>query len=89
MKNFYNFFTIEDIQVEAASMFDEPVYPFWESTKNYVDTGEVIGLVITPQQDESSSVEVVDDVEEGGDPDHEEEGEDDEFDRGNLTPSAR
>ncbi|CAN0420699.1 unnamed protein product, partial [Laminaria digitata] len=31
MNNFYHFFIIEDIQVEAASMSLELVYPFWES----------------------------------------------------------
>ena len=88
MKNFYHFFIIEDIQVEAASMSLELVYPFWESTRNYVDTGEVIGLVTTPQKDASASDEVVDGEEEGGDSDDEVGGRE-EFYGDGLTPSAR
>lgn len=42
---FYAHELIDDIQEATAGMFPTPLYPEWDSTKNYLDTGELTGLV--------------------------------------------
>ena len=85
----YHGWIIEDIQEEAREFYADPLYPEWESTKNYVDTGEQLPLVsdLQEQQEQQSPSDESDDEDEAVDSDV--EGEDDLLRGGNMSPSAR
>ena len=61
----YDGWTIEDIQEESRDFYRSPVYQFWESTKNYRDTGEMVGFV-SFQEGLSPPEEGVEDEEQDG-----------------------
>lgn len=42
---FYAHELIDDVQEASSGIFSTPLYPEWDSTKNYLDTGELTGLV--------------------------------------------
>ena len=42
---YYHHYEVKGIQETRHGWYEEPVYAGWESTKNFVDTGELTGLV--------------------------------------------
>ena len=53
LQGFYNHYVVEDIQAITRGWYDdEPLYPGWESTAKFRDTGEAAGLVTSrnPEQ---------------------------------------
>lgn len=83
----YHGWIIEDIQEASRGFHPQALYGEWESTKNYLDTGEVLPFVANPEEDQRPSEESSDDEEEAGDSDVEEV--DAVFRGGNMSPSAR
>ena len=87
----YDGWTIEDIQEESRDFYRSPVYQFWESTKNYRDTGEKVGFV-SFQEEISPPEENVENGEQDGGVDGQagdDGGEREESLGGEITPSAR
>lgn len=84
----YHGHVIEDIQEASRDFYPRPVYGEWESTKNYVDTGEQLPFVSDSQEEEQPPFEECsDDEEEGGDLGV--EGVDALFGGGNMSSAAR
>lgn len=92
---FYAHELIDDVQEASAGMFSTPLYPGWDSTKDYLDTGELTGLVTA--QNSSAELETfsLSEACRGGD-DHAGETDDEDGPRrqtwgavDGLTPAAR
>ena len=87
--NMYHGIIIEDIQKATKDFYKEPVYGFWESTKNYQDTGEHIGFVSLSGEEAVPSDENADEEEDGGSDDEADEELDEAYHGGEMSPSAR
>lgn len=91
-EGFYNHHVVEDIQAITRGWYDDkPLFPGWESTANFRDTGEAAGLVTSrnPAQarkelDDLSAVFKA--LEEG---ESEDEGSDDDGGRPRGVPAER
>ncbi|CAM9783090.1 unnamed protein product, partial [Laminaria digitata] len=63
LANVFDGWTIEDIQEASLGLHEKPLYPSWESTKNYQDTGEHVGFASIPPQGVPPTSDIVIDEE--------------------------
>lgn len=88
LANVYHGWIIEDIHAESRDFYPEPVCGSQESTKNYVDTGELVGFASDITAQVPTDEDVDDDEDAGGESDGEPSGEVDEAFRGGVMSSS-
>lgn len=92
LQGYYNHYVVEAIQALTRGWYDDqPLYPGWESTGNFRDTGEAAGLVTSRRPDQARKEleqlsEVCPGLEEG---ESEDEGSDDEGGAPRGVPAER